>query len=326
MKTILVIRLGAMGDILHALPAVATLKLSFPHKKLVWLVARKWAALLEGNPYVDELIAFDRADISSMIKLRRTLRDLHPEIAVDFQSLIQSAFLGGLAGPQKFFGFDPSIAREPLASRFYTDRIRAAGPHRIQRNIQLAEAAGASKVTEESWIPQGFPEGGLPDQPFVLASPFAGWNGKQWPLELYSRLARVLAKQGFTLVMNISPQQTEQMRGFDHFHLHISGLSGLIDATRRAKAVVGVDSGPLHLAAALKKPGVAIYGPTDPVQTGPFKSPLIVLRDEHARTTYKRGNEVDSSMATISPQQVAEALIESVNRAAAGKAMAVRGS
>ncbi|MDQ2712048.1 MAG: glycosyltransferase family 9 protein [Acidobacteriota bacterium] len=324
-EIILVIRLGAMGDILHALPAVATLKLSFPNKKIVWLVARKWTALLEGNPYIDKLIPFDRADIASMMQLRRTLRGLHPEIAIDFQGLVQSAFLGRLARPQKFFGLDRSIAREPLASRFYTHRIQAWGPHRIQRNIQLAGAAGASKSIEESWIPAGSPEGCLPDKPFVLASPFAGWNSKQWPLEMYSRLERELARQGLALVINISPQHTERMRA-SNFHLHTSGLNGLIDATRRAKAVVGVDSGPLHLAAALKKSGVAIYGPTDPAQTGPFKSPLVVLRNEHARTTYKRGNEVDSSMASISPEQIAEALLKSLEMAAVRTAMVVRGS
>ncbi len=321
---ILVIRLGAMGDILHALPAVASLKLSFPNKKLFWLVARKWLALLEGNPYIDELIPFDRTDIASVIRLRRTLSHLRPGTAIDFQGLVQSALLGRLAHPRNFFGFDRLIAREPLASRFYTHRIKAWGPHRIQRNLQLAQAAGALKCTEESWIPAGFQEGHLPDRPFVLASPFAGWTSKQWPLEMYSQLERELAQQGFALVMNISPQHAQRMCSFAEFHLHTSGLNGLIDATRRATAVVGVDSGPLHLAAALKKPGVALFGPTDPAQTGPFKSPLVVLRNDRAQTSYKRGNQIDSSMVSISPEQVAQALIKSLDAATAQAAMADR--
>jgi heptosyltransferase-1 len=88
---------------------------------------------------------------------------------------------------------------------------------------------------------------------------------------------------------------------------HSSSISGLIHATRKAAAVVGVDSGPLHIAAALNKPGVAIYGPTDPAQTGPFGKTITVLRAE-TNTTYKRENEIHPSMKAIHPEQVAEAL------------------
>jgi heptosyltransferase-1 len=94
--------------------------------------------------------------------------------------------------------------------------------------------------------------------------------------------------------------------------VHSSSIAGLIYATRKAIAIVGVDSGPLHIAAALKKPGVAIFGPTDPVQTGPFKSPMSVLRVNSA-TTYKRDNEIHSSMKAISAEQVAEALSASIS-------------
>lgn len=90
--------------------------------------------------------------------------------------------------------------------------------------------------------------------------------------------------------------------------LHLSSIEGLIDATRRATAVVGVDSGPLHVAAALGKPGVAIYGPTDPAQTGPYGGSFTVLRDPGARTSYKRRDEIDASMRAITPDAVFEAL------------------
>jgi heptosyltransferase-1 len=89
---------------------------------------------------------------------------------------------------------------------------------------------------------------------------------------------------------------------------HFSGLPGLIHATRRAAAVVGVDSGPLHLAAALAKPGVAIFGPTDPARNGPYGGSLRVLRSPAAATTYKRGTEIHESMLGVSPVEVCEAL------------------
>jgi heptosyltransferase-1 len=96
------------------------------------------------------------------------------------------------------------------------------------------------------------------------------------------------------------------------FEIHESGLPGLIDATRRATAIVGVDSGPMHLAAALGKPGVAIFGPTDPRRNGPFRSRMTVLRDAAARTSYQRDGEIDASMRAIGVPRVKEAVLHAI--------------
>jgi heptosyltransferase-1 len=145
----------------------------------------------------------------------------------------------------------------------------------------------------------------------VLANPFAGWVSKQWPIEHYEELARMLEQAGLSLVVNVPHSRAQEMQRFARLKIHVSGIPGLIDATRRATAVVGVDSGPLHLAAALGKPGVAIYGPTDPTQNGPFKSRLTVLRAENVSTTYQRDAEIHPSMRQITVNQVAEALFSS---------------
>src|SRR5882757_856804 len=94
MNSILAVRLGAMGDILHALPAVASLKKSFPEKRIYWVVARKWMELLDGNPNIDEIVPFDRRGAGAVVKTWRRLRAIRPEIAIDFQGLIQSAIAG----------------------------------------------------------------------------------------------------------------------------------------------------------------------------------------------------------------------------------------
>ncbi|HEY7210268.1 MAG TPA: glycosyltransferase family 9 protein [Bryobacteraceae bacterium] len=312
---LLVIRLGAMGDVLHTLPAVASLKKSFPEKKIAWLISRKWAPLVAGNPYIDDLISFDRSESASLRRVRGELKALRPAVALDFQGLLQSAIAARLARPARLFGFDRSVAREPLAALLYTDRIRVTGPHRIERNLQLAAAAGARELWQESWIPLGSPEVDLPHGPFVLTSPFAGWGSKQWPLERYGELANRLAREGLPLVANVPPERAGELHPYKDLTVHSSSLAGLIDATRRAAAVVGVDSGPLHLAAALKKPGVALFGPTDPAQTGPFDSPMIVLRQTGVETTYKRGQATHASMSGISVPEVAEALLRSMTRA-----------
>jgi heptosyltransferase-1 len=299
-----------MGDILHTLPAVASLTLSFPNKKLVWLVGRRWCDLLAGNPSIDEIVSFDRSALGAFWNLRRELQSLRPELVFDFQGLLQSALAGRMAGASRFYGFDKEVAREPLASFLYTNRVHVTGPHRIERNLQLVQAAGAQHLTEESWIPEGTPEGSLPSGPYVLASPFAGWQSKQWPLSMYEGLGQRLRKKGLELVINLPNARAKE--SFRNLLVHPSSLAGLIHATRRAAAVVGVDSGPLHLAAALKKPGIAIFGPTDPAQTGPFKSPMEVLRHGNAETTYKRERDVHASMAAISVEEVAAALVNSL--------------
>ncbi len=141
----------------------------------------------------------------------------------------------------------------------------------------------------------------MPDGPFVLASPLSGWPAKQWPLEYYSRLARLCRDAGVPLVVNGPPSAHEALGGVENAILHLSSIAGLIDATRRATVVVGEDSGPLHLAAALGKPGVAIFGPTDPAQTGPYGGSLTVLRSPDAITSYKRRREIDASMRAVAP-------------------------
>ena len=309
---LLVIRLGAMGDILHALPAVASLKKSFPGSRIAWLLASKWMPLLTNNPHVDELITFDRGGLSSLRSVRRRLQAFRADLAIDFQGLLQSAILGRLAAPASFWGFGRSVAREPLAAMFYSDTARVTGPHRIERNLQLVAALGARTSTKESWVPAGVPEGTLPSDPFVLVSPFAGWASKQWPIDHYDELGRRLAREGLRLVANVPRDRTGELSSFKNLFLHSSSIDGLIDATRRSLAVVGVDSGPLHLAAALQKPGVALFGPTDPAQTGPFNSPIRVLRRQSVQTTYKRGRSIDASMSAISADEVTEELMHAL--------------
>jgi heptosyltransferase I len=310
---ILVIRLGAMGDIIHALPAVATLKQSFPGQRLMWLVASRWQPLLEGNPFIDELVSFERSEIASLPGSWRRLRNIRPGLAVDFQGLLQSALAGRITRPQSFLGFDRSVAREPLASMFYTHRIAVKGPHRVQRNMQLVQAARAQDVTWDCWLPQGTPEGELPKADFVLTSPFAGWNSKQWPLENYEALACRLQTEGLELVANVPAERASEVAAYRHLRVQVSAISGLIHATRRAVAVIGLDSGPLHLAAALRKPGVALFGPTDPEQTGPFNSTMVVLRSPDVDTSYRRDRRIHGSMREISVEQVSTALHHSLS-------------
>ncbi len=306
---ILVVRLGAMGDILHALPAAASLKLSFPNRKLTWVVDQAWTPLLRGNPHIDRLVAFERRDSSTWLPARRELRAWKYAFAVDFQGLIKSAVVARLSGARRIFGFARGEVRERPAALLYSDEISSAQVHRVDRALDLAVAAGANVLTKESTLPPGEREGELPDGPFVLASPLAGWASKQWPIENFEQLGAMLQREaGLPLVLNGAPAAAELLASVQNARPHLSSIAGLIDATRRATAVIGVDSGPLHLAAALRKPGVAIFGPTDPAINGPYGGTLKVLRAADAPTSYKREASIAPSMREITPEQVFRAL------------------
>jgi heptosyltransferase-1 len=301
---ILVLRLSSMGDVIHTLPAVASLKHSFPHSRVTWLIRPRWQPLLEGNPYVDEVIPLERTVSASFAESKR-LRARHFDLAVDFQGLIQTALLAAAVRPNKLAGFDRKQVRESLAALFYSSQVTTRAAHIVERNLELAAGAGASNILRTFPLPQGSPEGRLPTGKFILACPFAGWGSKQWPLESWSQLAALL---DLPLVLNGPPSAAATLEQVPGAHIHLSGVSGLIDATRRAHAVIGVDSGPLHLAAALAKPGVAIYGPTDPARNGPYGTSFRVLRSADAATDYKRHAAVAASMQAISPRMVADAL------------------
>jgi heptosyltransferase-1 len=236
-------------------------------------------------------------------------------LAVDFQGLAKSALIAHLARPERIAGFGSRVVRERLAGLFYSTRVQSDAIHVVDQALDLAAGAGASNLVRVFPLPTGAPEGRLPGfphgGPFALASPLAGWASKQWPLEYYERLAAMLReKLGLPLVLNGAPGTVPAVAGT---LAHESGIAGLIDATRRAAVVIGVDSGPLHLAAALNKSGVAIFGPTDPVRNGPYGGDFEVFRMPGAPTTHRRGTAIAASMRAITPEQVFAALAAKVH-------------
>jgi heptosyltransferase-1 len=314
---ILVVRLGAMGDVIHALPAVASLK-RIPGAEITWVIDPRWTPLLEENPDVDVVLPLDRRDWSSVRSCWRHVRSAHFDIAVDFQGLLKSAAVIAAARADCSVGFDAGEARERAAALFYSKRVLTKSKHVVDKNFELAQAAGATDLDCRFRLPWGNQEGPLPARPFVLCCPLAGWRSKQWPLEYYSDLAQKLARAGIPLVVNGPASVRTDLEQVAGAHVNLSGINGLIGAARAASAVIGVDSGPLHLAAALGKPGVAIFGPTDPARNGPYGGTISVLRSPDATTTYKRGEEIDPSMRAIRPGDVWDVLLPQLAAEVAG--------
>lgn len=307
----LVVRLGAMGDIIHALPAASALKRTWPGCRLAWAIHPKWRDLLDGGGVADELIEVDRTNLGSVTAAYQRLRADAFDFAIDFQGLIKSALLARTASTAVRYGFARSLLREPAAAFLYTRRFLCSAPHVVDRNLELAAHAGAAAGPVTFPLPQGRPEGTLPPEPFVLASPLASWKSKQWPAEHWAALARLLYGQtSHRLVVNGPPAAAPLVTSIPGAILHVSSIAGLIDATRRASAVIGLDSGPVHLAAALSKPGVALFGPTDPARNGPYGESIRCLRVPDVQTTYAREDSIHPSMRALTPETVFRALMD----------------
>ena len=327
-SSVLVLRFGAMGDIIHTLPAVAHLRHTLPDSRIVWAVEPRWAPLLAGNPAIDRVVLLPlkawRKNLlrgSAWAGLRGALRSLREErfdLAVDFQGLIKSAAMGRLSGARERAGFLPAELREPLAARFYTRSVTVNRRHVVDKNLGLARGTvGGEAGLAEFSLPPGSASERLPKGAFLLASPFAGWRAKEWPLDRYADLAAIAWEQRrMPLVLDCAPADAESIESLGRrapagaIIAHPSSLEELIGATRRARGVIGLDSGPLHLAAAMGAPGVALFGPTDPARNGPYGSSFRVLRRAGAKTTYKRGRSYASSLETMSAAEVWEALSE----------------
>ncbi len=324
-RKILVVRLGAMGDVIHALPAVARLKCSFPNSHIVWAVESRWVPLLDKNPCVDEVVPvalaawrkdpMARLTWRSFQSFRRRLRQAKFDLAVDFQGLLKSAAVTYFSRADRVFGFEKEMLRERIAASFYSDRTASDCEHVVDQNLDLATAVGAVNGPVIFPLPPGKPGPALPEGDFVLAAPVAGWTSKQWPAEYYVELAeRLWGDRRMPLLLDCARQDQHYVERIcarspsGSCIVHVSSLDELIAATRRARAVVGVDSGPLHLAAALDVPGVAIYGQTDPARNGPYGDSFAVLRAASVGTSYQRGEGIHPSMSEIRPAQVWDAL------------------
>jgi heptosyltransferase-1 len=303
---VLMIRLGAMGDIIHAMPAAVSLACSEPGTRLDWAVDPRWLPLLEGGLRWWRPVPVDRRGLRAIIESVRRVREERYDVAVDLQGLIKSAVVARVARTARVGGFAARDCREREAALAYTKRVEAASTHIADRYMDVAVGAGARRGRIVFPLPEGREEGTLPEGRFVLASPLAGWRSKQWPMERWGELAsRMRAAWNMPLVVNVPPGVDPRIEGAVR---HESGLPGLIDATRRAAAVVGLDSGPMHLAAAIGVAGVALFGPTDPARNGPVGRSFTVLREAGARTSYRRRDQVDESMARITVDQVMDAL------------------
>ena len=330
---VLIVRIGAMGDVLHALPAVAALRRAQPEWRIDWAVDERWAPLLvdsEGaGPVVDAIYQapvkswgaspLSPRTIGSIRTLRRELRAGQYDLCVDMQGTIRSAVIGRLANAGKLAGYDDP--REAPAKRLYGVRIGREGVHVVSQGLELlSEAsevrlhleAGAALLPvdarAEDWAAQF-------EGRFCVMAPGAGWGAKRWPAERFGELAAELAKAGVGTLVNASREDDEVAgrvvaASGGAARVVACGIAELTSLLRRAALFVGGDSGPTHLAAALAVPLVGLYGPTDPARNGPWGGGRCrLLRHGSSATSHKRVEEIDHGLARIEVSEVLEAAL-----------------
>lgn len=320
----LILRMGALGDIVHTLPAVCALRESFPQSKIDWLIDEKWTPILEENPCIDRAITMNRGSWRSMLQGARRLRAAKYTVAIDFQSLYRSAILGWISGAPRRWGFDARYSRESGAAVFYTNTIHPNSAHKIEHNLELAQAAGAragqihfplpTAPQEAKEVRQVLAKRNV--QKYFVLSPGGGWGAKCWPPERYGELHRAVAqKYGWQGVVSFGPGEEElakrvrQSAGTPEPIVEMFNLKQLIALLRGASLLVAGDTGPLHFASALGTPVVGLYGPTDPSRNGPYSAKDIVVRKARPEeTTYRHSKSTSPTMLAISVQDVLDAV------------------
>lgn len=279
LKSILVFRLSALGDVIHTIPAVVALKSALPEANVGWVVERPYRDLVRTVTGAETIPVsmkkWGRAFVSSrgeMFAARASMRGF--DVAVDFQGLIKSASLAWVSRARVRYGFDRDAIREGPAGVFLNRRVSVdPGLHIIEQNLALARAVAPSigSAPEVDFTPfAADPSGKLRElEGSVVLVPGAGRPDKQWPPERFGEVARRIGDRRVIAVWG--PDEEPLAAATGCAVAPPTDLRELAWLLKHARLVIAGDTGPLHLAAALGAPVVALFGPTDPRRNGPYR-------------------------------------------------------
>jgi heptosyltransferase-1 len=323
---VLLVRLSAIGDVVHTLPLLPPLTRAGHH--VSWLVEPAARELLEGHPLLERVVVAPPAKRFSMAAAnaaRRALRSAAFDVALDLQGLFKSAAWSRFSGARRIAGHETRARREPLSRLLLHETVRVPpeAVHVIDKNLALLRALEINAVGAREFTFPTLPEPAADDRPFALLNPGGGWPGKLWPAESYGALARHLRGRGLVPRVAWGPGEralAERVVAASNGSAELAPPTTLLELTalaQRARLVVAADTGPLHLACAVGAPVVALFGPTDPVRNGPFsKDDVVVRRVPPCAPCYRRGCVVHAEiMPTIPVDDVARAADERLARA-----------
>ena len=305
---ILFVKLGAIGDIVHALPALAAIRRALPEAQLDWVVEARSAEILRGNPLIGKLIEVDTHSVRSswsperiLAEIRRQTSDLRSgryDIAIDLQGLLKSAAIAKISGAKRRIGFDKANLREPAARLMYSDKVPVPqGINVIDKNLALVREALAIEVGDVYEFPiatsadhrlEADAIASRSARPFALLNPGGGWVTKLWRAADFGRLAKRLSEDSGLEPMivtgpgeaKLAAEAREHGGGIELIHAEPS-LKGFFELAKRAAVYVGGDTGPTHIAVAAGAPVVGLFGPTEWWRNGsPRADDICVGRDD----------------------------------------------
>jgi len=325
-RHILLIKPSSLGDIVHAMPTCMAIRRAYPKARLTWLVKREWAGLVERIDGVDRVWPID-STFSGWLSQVSPLRAEHFDLVVDLQGLFRSAAIGWCTGTPSLVGF--ANGREG-SSWFYSNRVAVPEleMHAVDRYLLVAKAVGAvepcgpefrfrMQQTDHDEVDRLLSRAGVrPGTSWVAMNVSARWPTKRWPVASFAEVADRLQQEGWGAVVMIGgPDEradvaaVQGMMKTSAIDLAGAATVGMLPALlSKASLLITNDSGPMHIAAAVGTPVVALFGPTSAARTGPYGTGHQVLTAQvPCRPCFSRSchNSVQMEcLKTVSPQQV----------------------
>jgi heptosyltransferase-1 len=324
LNRILIVRLGSLGDIIHAVPVAAAIRRAFPKVRLDWLVDSRHREILDLVPVIDRRLAVRTSAAGSLLSAIGELRRSRYDVALDLQGLLKSAVLARASGAARVIGFPSPLLRERMARVFYTETAGEAAAHIIDKNLSMLSAVGIRMPDVEFPLDTPRPEiaaaararlGIGEGQPFAILNPGAAWPNKRWPPVYFGELAIAIEQRhGLRSVVLWGPgeeQLAEDVVAASNGMAAASpptSLAELVSLTKAARVMISGDTGPIHIAGAVGTPLVGVYGPTDPARNGPWaEDDVAVSRFKTCQCQWQRRCHTPSwCLVDISPREVME--------------------
>ncbi|MGL5206913.1 MAG: lipopolysaccharide heptosyltransferase I [Acidaminococcaceae bacterium] len=296
-KNILIIKMSSLGDVIHALPFSAVLRKLYPQAKISWLVHPQFSGFLPDPPTINQVIYFDKVAFNKMGLwqkinfLRKFRQELHAEkfdLVIDLQGLFKSAVVASLTGCSNRIGYCEMREGSGLVSKAICGSH--SEEHVIERYLDVVRYLGAEVKNiefplpdlrkEERSIQKKLEHKGFKEEDYVVFVPGARWQTKEWPPSHYAELADKIADNGSFVILAGGPDEKEKAslimaKAHTDKLIDLTGQTSLRELAaliKKCSVFISGDTGPLHFAAALKKPLIAMYGPTKADRTGPYGS------------------------------------------------------
>lgn len=343
-KNFLIVKLSSLGDVIHSLPVLRTLRENFPKSFIAWVVEEKCQDVLYNNPDLDELIVlrtkywrrnWSGQSLVEVFKAVRTIRQRRFDVVFDLQGLAKSGLIARLSGAPERIGFHRRDCRERL-NTWFTNRKApyvGKGVHVIDKNLALLLRVGVTDFVKA--FPLAIPTASheyiaaylesnkdLLSNPIAVINPGVGFKTKQWSLGRFAELGdRIASELGYNILLTWGPGEEKKIESIAaqmqerHWIAPPTSIHQSIALFSHISLFVSCDTGPLHLCSVMGIPTVSIFGPTDPVRNGPVGlNHEVVYKTLPCSFCYKRQCPTQNEcMEEVTVEDVFQAVKKSVS-------------